>query len=325
MRISVALCTYNGTRFLKRQLASLLTQTRQPDELIVCDDCSSDGTVQVLMDFQKQASFPVKIQINVLNVGPAKNFEQAIALCTGDLISLCDQDDVWLPNKLEVAERYFIQFPSMDAVFSDGLVVDATLELIGYKLWDHVGFNAEERRMMQQQRGLEVLLKHVVVTGATLSIRARLRERIFPIPTSWMHDAWIALMAASSSALGAVEEPLFLYRQHEANQIGARQRSLTTLCKEALRINREGYYAVDVMRYREALTRLNQFSTEIRPDAIELMNAKLNHLEIRSSLPATRILRLPGILVELVSHGYRRYSVGWEVAIKDFLLRAESR
>ena len=100
LNISVALCTCNGARFLSEQLVSLAEQTLRPIELVVCDDASDDGTWQLLEEFQRSAPFPVRLYRNVRRLGIAQNFEQAMLLCEGDVIALCDQDDVWLPEKL---------------------------------------------------------------------------------------------------------------------------------------------------------------------------------------------------------------------------------
>ena|SRR2546421_3140447 len=91
----VAMCTYNGARHVREQLESFAAQTRLPaDELVICDDCSTDQTINILPDFGAGASFPVHIQVNKFNLGSTKNFEQAISFCHGDLIALSDQDDV---------------------------------------------------------------------------------------------------------------------------------------------------------------------------------------------------------------------------------------
>lgn len=103
--LSVAMCTYNGEEYLWEQLLSIAEQTRLPDELIVCDDSSTDTTLQILNEFQKMAPFSVRIYCNEAKLGPSKNFEKAITLCSGDVIALSDQDDVWLPRKLERLEK----------------------------------------------------------------------------------------------------------------------------------------------------------------------------------------------------------------------------
>ena len=101
MKISIALCTYNGGRFLGEQLRSLREQTKSPFEIIVCDDGSTDETPQLVRDFAASVDFPVVFVANEANLGSTRNFDQAIRLCRGEAIALCDQDDLWAPNKLE--------------------------------------------------------------------------------------------------------------------------------------------------------------------------------------------------------------------------------
>lgn len=104
---SIAMCTYNGERYLQAQLQSILDQTRHPNELIICDDASRDSTLGIIETFAITAPFKVHIQKNVKNLGYVKNFEQAISLCTQDIVFLCDQDDVWVATKIsEVLSRF---------------------------------------------------------------------------------------------------------------------------------------------------------------------------------------------------------------------------
>lgn len=319
-RLSVVLCTYNGGRFVQCQLDSLLAQTRLPDELIVSDDGSGDDTRRIVTEFERVAPFEVRYRTNDVRLGAAQNFGHAVALASGEFIALCDQDDQWLPAKLAEAERRFLADPGLEAVFSDGFVVNSKLEPIGYTLWQHVGLSEVERLRIMRGRSLEVLLKHVAVTGATLTVRASLLHRALPIPESWMHDAWFALMAAASGGLSAIPESLIRYRQHSANEIGARRVPLVGRWSEAIGLDREAYYRSEIDRYRAARRRFQMFSNELRPDAIEIMDGKLRHLEARARLPASRLRRIIPILRELARLGYRRYSFGWQVAVKDLLL-----
>lgn len=322
-RISIALCTYNGASLLHRQLESIANQTLPPDELVVCDDASTDETPQILSSFQAVAPFPVRLHVNRTNCGSTANFEQAINLCQGDLIALADQDDAWLPHKLEAIEQRFAAFPEIGAVFSDAVVVDEEWHPLGYTLWQHVGFSPARQEMVDEGQSLEALLKHLVVTGATLAFRSQLREVISPIPPLWIHDAWIALLIAGGPGLKAIPEPLILYRQHGGNQIGARQPSLAERFHEALSLDRNTYYGGELARYEAARARLKKFPRHLRPDTLSLLDAKIAHLQHRSALPNNRLLRLPFVLVELIKGGYHRYSYGWEVAVKDLLLRPQ--
>ena len=110
MKISIAMATYNGARYLRAQLQSFVDQTRQPDELIIKDDCSTDGTETIVREFGKTAPFKVEFHRNQQNLGYCGNFNAALMRATGDLVFLSDQDDVWFPEKIEhmigVAERH---------------------------------------------------------------------------------------------------------------------------------------------------------------------------------------------------------------------------
>src|SRR4051812_29809463 len=99
--VSVAMATYNGAEFIRDQLRSLALQKRLPDELVVSDDGSTDDTVDILEAFAETAPFPVRISVNRENLGFTRNFERAILGCGGDIIYICDQDDVWFPNKIQ--------------------------------------------------------------------------------------------------------------------------------------------------------------------------------------------------------------------------------
>ncbi|MFT6754528.1 MAG: glycosyltransferase involved in cell wall biosynthesis, partial [Candidatus Azotimanducaceae bacterium] len=124
MKISIALTTYNGAAYLQAQLNSYLVQERLPDELVVCDDVSTDETVTILEAFKKTAPFQVRVIINELNLGFTKNFEKALLNCSGDLVFLSDQDDVWYPEKILVVVKAFLLNPDKYLLIHDGDLVD---------------------------------------------------------------------------------------------------------------------------------------------------------------------------------------------------------
>src|SRR5262245_39471269 len=130
-KISIALCTYNGTKYLSSQLESYLAQTCPPDEVVVCDDCSQDETVSTLNEFAERAPFPVRIFVNERNLGSTKNFEKAISLCSGDIIFLSDQDDAWASNKIERIVEEFDRDSEVGMVFSNAELVDETMQPLG--------------------------------------------------------------------------------------------------------------------------------------------------------------------------------------------------
>ncbi|MBP2678317.1 MAG: Alpha-L-Rha alpha,3-L-rhamnosyltransferase, partial [Deltaproteobacteria bacterium] len=137
--MSVALCSYNGEKFLRPQLRSIAEQTRAPDEVVVRDDGSSDRSVEILQEFSAQAPFPVRVFVNEVNLGSTRNFERAIADCRGEVIALCDQDDVWTAQKLARLMEAFDADSRLDVVFTDAEIADGEMRLLGSRLWDSVG------------------------------------------------------------------------------------------------------------------------------------------------------------------------------------------
>lgn len=218
--ISIAMCTYNGARYLEEQLESILRQSRPPDELVACDDGSTDETLPILAKFAADSPFPTRIYRNETNLGFTRNFEKAIQLCSGDLIALCDQDDLWYPEKLARLERYFRDDPDLGGVFSDGELIDSSSQRTGPTLWSCFGFDEERQALIRAGNATEVLLKSSVVTGMTMVFRRELKEVFLPIPAAWPHDGWIAWMLALFSKMEFCPEPLVGYRTHSDQQLG---------------------------------------------------------------------------------------------------------
>ncbi|HXM46530.1 MAG TPA: glycosyltransferase family 2 protein [Pyrinomonadaceae bacterium] len=221
VKLSIAMCTYNGAAYLSEQFESLATQTRVPDELVVCDDSSTDKHTREMVEaFARRAPFAVRLFINKQNLGSKRSFELAIRRCRGEIIFLCDQDDVWREDKLAVIERAFLSSPQTGLVFSDAEVGDENLVKLG-SLWQN--FSEDSQADLEAGRAFHALLRRNLVTGATLAFRSNLRRLVLPIPTdtSFQHDAWIALIIAAVARVTFISEPLIKYRQHPGQQIGA--------------------------------------------------------------------------------------------------------
>lgn len=315
-RISIALCTFNGANFLAAQLESLASQIRLPQELVVCDDASEDETFEILTTFSTRAPFPVRLYRNPQRLGIGANFEQAIRLCTGDIIALCDQDDVWLPNKLAAFAELFRT--GDDWICCDAEVCDAELHPLGYTLWQRVGFDHNERKATRDGRFIDVLIKHYVVAGATLAFKAEARDQILPIPREWHYDAWLAAVLAATEKGALVELPLQLYRQHGGNALGAARRGLLNEARSAFSMDRNAYYQTEIASWSRLATHLENKV----PALIEAkLAAKLAHLRRRAALPAYRFARFPAVIAETVRGGYSRYARNWGSIAFDLLVR----
>lgn len=326
MRISVALCTYNGAEFLPAQLESIARQTRLPDEIVVCDDASTDKTRALLESFARTSPIPVSLYFSDQNVGSVKNFERAIGLCAGDIIALSDQDDLWRSDKLQIIAGSFEQNPAAGLVFSDAEVVDEKLNALGKRMWDAVGFDEHKRRLIRNGRSLDVLITGWTVTGATMAFRSDYVKLALPIPTNinMIHDGWIALTIAAVADVFFIEEPLIKYRQHERQQIGVPKHS---------RVQPErGLQAFEsALRRRNSATDLHEILSELEERLCTQQNSfncrralafvanYSHHLDVRANLPRKRLSRLPRILRELMSMRYHEYANGFKSAAKDLV------
>lgn len=319
-RISVALCTYNGERFLPQQLASIAKQTRLPDELVVCDDRSSDRTVALVREFAASSPYPVRIFENDHNLGYAANFERAIRLCEGNLIALSDQDDIWYPIRLARSEQEFAAHPQAGLVFSDADVIDDSDESAGPTLWQRLGF-AGKREQELIAGNYVVLAKHRFVTGATVMFRAGLRDRFLPIGDGWIHDEWIALIIAAFSDLRPIDQPLIRYRIHHSQQVGLRNK-LEQRAQGNSRARRHW------LRLAESVKELQQLchvlSAMVLDDGRSVLPAYLEHLQFlsfRAGLPAARLARLVPILGRYSQYGV--HASGLASVLKDLALKRE--
>jgi len=321
-RISVAMCTYNGAHFLAPQLESFVVQSRLPDELVVCDDGSSDDTVAILQAFARRAPFRVRIEVNDVTLRSTKNFEKAIGLCTGDLIATSDQDDVWLPEKLALCEAAFDRDPRLGLVFTDAEIVDESLRPLGYRLWESIHFGRPSRRHVARGKAFPVLLRQWLVTGATMIFRAEYRVVVLPIPDIWVHDGWIAFLVGAMAPLGMVERPTVMYRQHPGQQIGGTRFDWRRLYLTARSMG-PAYFRLDHERFRLADERLRAFASWVQEAAtLALLDRKLAHQARRLAISESqsRARRILWALDEFLHGRYARYSPAFSHVLKDMFL-----
>lgn len=199
--ISVALCTYNGERYLSEQLDSLLAQTYSNIEVVAVDDCSKDGTVALLRDYERRDA-RVRVFVNPRNLGFIRNFERAISLCRGELIAPCDQDDVWLHHKLRTLAD-LIGGHSM--AYSDSELIDAEGRSLGASMsrfWT-----------MQDLNDPAAFALTNCVSGHAMLFRRDLLDGQ-PLPTDVFHDWWLAIRAAARDGIVYSPQHLVRYRQH---------------------------------------------------------------------------------------------------------------
>jgi glycosyltransferase involved in cell wall biosynthesis len=214
-KISVAIASYNGGEYLKDQLESIYAQSLLPDEIVICDDCSVDNTIDILVHYKEKHG--LKYFINDKNLGFVKNFEKAISLCSGEYIALSDQDDVWMSGKIEALYNGMVTEENKNPdlpilVHHDVFVVDENLKNTRTRFINSKGSSS----------GLKNLLfGNPKVQGASIMMNRALKEICFPLPDSVpLHDLYISFVTECFGVRRYISEPLSLYRQHTNNQIG---------------------------------------------------------------------------------------------------------
>jgi glycosyltransferase involved in cell wall biosynthesis len=210
--ISIAMTTYNGERFLEEQLRSLTEQTTLPNELVVCDDGSTDRTPEILAQFAKRASFPVRIVINNHRLGWRENFLKAASLCSSDYIAFCDQDDIWLKEKLAVVESHLRRNQCMLLQHGFRLIDDAGNVISSDLNWEHV----ERGAPWKHSYGLTQVFHRSMLEFFDLW---KLSYDHFT-GQQMTHDQWIRFLSSLLGQTLTINEVLILYRQHEKNVSG---------------------------------------------------------------------------------------------------------
>ncbi len=223
-RIDILLASYNGERFIGEQIQSLLDQTYSHWRILIRDDGSTDNTLAVISDYAKK--YPEKIAViedDQRHLGACRNFAKLLERSTADYIMFCDQDDVWMPNKVQsslekiknMEKRHGCSLPML--VYTDMKVVDERLQVISNSYWKHQAFNPKSGALLNR------LLVSNVVIGCTMMFNKKLKELSLPFPqNALMHDWWLALVSVAFGKNEYIRETPIFYRQHQANVAGAK-------------------------------------------------------------------------------------------------------
>lgn len=240
MTVEILLATYNGVRFLDSQLSSIFSQTYSNWHILIRDDGSNDGTVQLLDHFAARYPKCIKIiQNHERGLGARGNFARLLEYASAPYVMFCDQDDIWMPNKIEVLIQKMLQLEaSMGSstpilVHSDLEVVDKDLNTIAKSFWQYQYLSPTSGQ------GWNTLLVQNTVTGCATLVNRALYRKALPIPTeAIMHDWWLALVAAVFGHLEALPQPTVRYRQHLTNDTGAKAWGWHTIIRKATETKR---------------------------------------------------------------------------------------
>jgi glycosyltransferase involved in cell wall biosynthesis len=264
--VSIAMCTYNGERFLQEQLDSILNQSYTNLEIIICDDCSKDNTINIIKKYQKIDHRIILCQ-NKTNLGFSKNFEKAISLCKGEFIALCDQDDIWKLNKIE---KFIAEIGSNVLIYSDAILIDEISNETGKELI------RTKQNLCKGQCNIALLLTNFV-SGNTMMFSSALKKNILPF-SQYMryHDIEIAFIAATIGNITYSYEAMTYYRRYN-NQI--------THCEKISNKNSWIKYQQKsdnlIRKYNQHLKDLNSFNQLSTLDSLtqEIISSLIIHFQ----------------------------------------------
>jgi len=318
--VSIAMATFNGEKYISEQLESFSAQSRCPDELVVSDDCSTDSTLDILMRFAQKANFDVKIISNDSTVGYAQNFSRALSQCTGDIVFLSDQDDFWLPEKIEKILFRFRSDSDCQLLIHDVDFCKEDLSRIG-------------QSKIERMKNVYDLDRQYVVGMAT-AIRGDFLRLCLPIPklVDMSHDLWLHRCATSIGKKIVMKEVLVMHRRHSFNATrdGGLNVDFVTVPKFFERSFARGKTKVSRVHAETLLTWLKA-NKSLLVDQQGISVAQVDRLIAGESyrlecitaradiLAMGRFSRLWAVLSLFFRGGYNCFS-GWKSAIKDLII-----
>ncbi len=328
-RISVALCTFNGAQFVGQQLESILNQSRLPDELIICDDASTDDTIDIVGSIAAGRLSTIHIIQNEKRLGCVKNFEKAIKYTTGDIIFLSDQDDVWFKEKIFTMMSPFVESDEVGLVYSDAILTNTVLKPTGHTL-----FGCRKKMKLLEKRLPHQMVRGVGINGCTMAFRSCLKDFVLPIFESegWGHDHWIAFIAYAVMDSSPIDKPLMYYRRHAHNSgndpfldggwvntwvTGLKAAGTADYAKDRYRWEVMLQRLIEIAKKQSLLpenrTRLSKFITECE-QRLEFARVREHAKQI------SRIKRIYPLLHCFLKGHYHRYLRGMKSFLKDVLI-----
>ena len=304
--VSVALASYNGERFIAEQLESILGQSRRPDEVVVSDGGSDDSTVRIVREVFARASRDVRVRVvsDGARLGVAANFERAITATAGDFIALSDQDDRWHPDRLANG-LVLLKQPGVLLAAGNAALITAEGTPMPLDLFTALGVGPDEVATLRAPGAFALLLRRNLVTGATVMFRRELLEAARPFPDEWVHDEWLAILAAAIGRLAVDSDPRIDYRQHGANEIGVRAPTVRYRIGRMLE-PRGDRYRVLARRARVLAERLSALPVSQQNRALAQRKAAFE--AVRAEYGGPRFTRIGPVARRLRDGSYREFS-----------------
>lgn len=273
MQVSVALCTYNGDQYIEQQLESILNQTAELYEIVISDDCSTDSTIDKLREYEQEYPNLIKLYSNDVNLGIVENFSRCINRCSGDVIAISDQDDIWDEEKIEREIKIYSQ-KDVSLVFHNSTIVTDSLKPQG-NFWSSARYRVP--KCVNQPYLLQALTKQNFVQGCTMLFDSDLKDYILPIPDEWKYDYYISVIAAIKGRLYAIDDELLLYRQHDRQAIGSPEKStvkqVNYWIQNSLAMDRHTYHEKEAKKWKDVL-QIERDIGDTSPQASEIIRGK---------------------------------------------------
>ncbi|SEQ24226.1 Glycosyl transferase family 2 [Lachnospiraceae bacterium RM5] len=311
--VTVVMATFNGERYLREQIDSLITQTVSPKKIIVIDDHSSDQTVSLLHELLDNCPIPNMIIEHEMNKGVSKSFQDGIELSSTDYIMICDQDDVWDSRKIELCLKVMSSEDAM--VVCNAEIVDNNLKSKEMTMFEYIRlpirFSGDMIRLSPEKM-LRMSLKRNYVTGMCMMIRADLAKKAMPAPSSMTYDTWISWVVSSYGSVVFLNKTLVLYRQHNNNVIG------TQKSKEELSNYYQHRHKDKINQYRKYMSLVEERNSVslIEKDALQAAKFYKQRLDM-DSYSVFKGVKV--IFVNLIKGNYRKFTPsGIKEVLKDF-------
>lgn len=228
MKVSVCMTTYNGDKYITKQIDSILLQLNNDDELIICDDCSTDLTISIVDSY---ADKRINLIENPIRLGVVANYNKCIFLAKNEIIFLADQDDIWMPDKVEKILKKFYKYPKITLVLSNAQVIDETDRVVKeYFLNFHSSID------ISIFRALKNIIKNKYL-GCAIAFRRKMTKYVLPIPSDVpMHDMWIGIINDIFGKTCYLNKSLIGYRRHSQNITSSKHASLQQMIKWRYRL-----------------------------------------------------------------------------------------
>ena len=317
MKISVAIAAYKGEKFIGEQLSSISAQTVVPDEVVICDDSPDNATEKAVMKFADMLN--IRYFRNEKPLGAAANFSKALSLCTGEVIFLCDQDDLWYPHKVSKMCRLLTP-GKVSAVFCDSDITDADSHPQNFTHLQSRGYGGLLHTPAGKWQGqFEQSCRRFPAAGHDMAFTKEFLEKLLPLPElKNCHDNYLGVAGAALDAWNFIPESLGTFRRHEQSTSAAGKKiSLFNQLHEARESVKNNTFSWNAELFTAVLEKLPELPDERK----KLLEERITHSENRAGMPKCFFKRIPPVVKEWKCGNYKKFGRGWKNLVQDLFLR----